>query len=90
HFDQVVDLAPGSQVLAGSEFCPNGMTLIGDNILTIQAHPEISDAVGATLYDARRSGLGDSVADQAIASLDQDRSDLLVGRWIQRFVEERI
>ena len=42
HQDQVTQLPPDAQLLAGNEFCPNGMFVIDDQILGLQAHPEFT------------------------------------------------
>ena len=42
HQDQVTVPAEGSEVLAGSAFCPNAVCQLGRHILTFQGHPEFS------------------------------------------------
>lgn len=41
HQDQVIRAAAGSKVIAGDDFCPIAMTVLGEHILTFQGHPRI-------------------------------------------------
>lgn len=41
HQDQVTQLPPGAETLAGSAFCPIGMFTVGEHFLGIQGHPGI-------------------------------------------------
>ncbi|MEM7034689.1 MAG: hypothetical protein AAF629_34435 [Chloroflexota bacterium] len=45
HQDQVMTLPPQAEVLAGNTFCPNGMFVIDDQVLGVQAHPEFTPEV---------------------------------------------
>ena len=47
HQDQVTERPEGALVLASNEFCENAVLLYGDQILTIQPHPEF----GALMID---------------------------------------
>jgi GMP synthase-like glutamine amidotransferase len=86
HMDQVVAPPPGSEVLAGSDFCPVGMLQIGDNLLTFQTHPEITKSFARDLYSARTERLGAGLAAQALASLDLGTHSNLMGTWITQFI----
>lgn len=70
HQDQVVKRPEGAQVIASSQFCENAALLYGDNIWTIQPHPEYDgDFIGGLI---RHRGPG-VVPD---AQLERARSDL--------------
>jgi GMP synthase-like glutamine amidotransferase len=90
HQDQVTQPAPGSRVLAGNAFCPLGITTIGANVLTIQAHPEMAKKLARALYEELRSEQGDERTDEALQSLDAQVDDQLAARWILAFVEYRL
>lgn len=90
HMDQVAALPPGSEVLAGNEFCPNAILRHGPNAITIQAHPEATRACFGSIYDMRRERYAKGQADQAIASLNQPTHNDEVGRWIVKFIEDRL
>ncbi|MDQ2091259.1 type 1 glutamine amidotransferase [Marimonas arenosa] len=71
HQDQVTALPPGAQVIGSNRFCVNAALLIGDNILTIQPHPEFNAAFLAGLIDQRGRGVvPDDLLDAAKARLD--------------------
>lgn len=42
HYDQIKVLPPDSKVLGKSTLCPYEIIMHGDNIITLQGHPEIS------------------------------------------------
>ena len=54
HQDQVVSLAPGGQVLAGSDFTPFGVLAYGDKAISMQFHPEFDPAYATALIESRR------------------------------------
>jgi GMP synthase-like glutamine amidotransferase len=89
HQDQVIRAAPGSRVLAGNPFCPLGITTIGENALTIQAHPEMTRKLARTLYEELRSGEGDERTDRALQSLETQIDDQLAARWILAYMHYR-
>jgi len=90
HEDQVIQPAPGSRVLAGNTFCPLGITTIGVNVLTIQAHPEMTRQLARVLYEELRGEQGDRLTDQALQSLETPIDDQLAARWILAFLQHRL
>lgn len=86
HQDQVVEPAPGSEVLAGSEFCENAVCQIGEHILTFQGHPEFVPGYSRALLDYRREALGEDAYQQGVASLAEAPESERIGRWILRFL----
>ena len=89
HQDQVVEPPPEARVLATSEFCPIAMMQIGDNVLTLQAHPEATVAYSSELYAGRRECLGAAATDAAIESLSLARDEDPVARWLLAFLSRR-
>ena len=87
HQDQVVELPPGAVLLGRSEHCPNAIYRIDHQILCIQAHPELSPRYLAAVLNDRRPLIGDPKVDTALASLSNPIDDLLVARWIMRFLD---
>ena len=70
HQDQVVQNPPDAKVIGSSDFCANAAMLIGDNILTIQPHPEYGAAFISGLIDKRGRGVvPDDQLDRAKSSL---------------------
>ena len=85
HQDQVVAAPDGAQIVAASDFCPNAMMALGDNIFTLQGHPEHVRPLTRSLLDMRREILGPELVATASASLEKDTDELLVAGWIERF-----
>ncbi len=89
HMDQVVQCALKTTVLARSDFCPNAITMIGDDILTLQPHPEHTKEFAHDLYTSRRERIGNNRVDVAINSLQQPIHDGTVAKWIAQFITSR-
>jgi GMP synthase-like glutamine amidotransferase len=90
HQDQVIQPAPGSRVLAGNAFCPLCITTIGENVFTIQAHPEMTRQLAKALYEELRAKQGDYPMDWALQSLETQIDGELAARWILAFVQYRL
>lgn len=86
HQDQVVDVADGAQVLAGSEFCENAVTQLGDHILTFQGHPEFIPAYASAIMNVRRDTIGESAYENGMDSLSGTHQGDRVARWIHNFL----
>lgn len=88
HQDQVVELPPGADVIARSEFTPYaGLNYRDFPAISFQCHPEFAPDYAAALYGARRSGsLGEVAADAAIASLDGGLDRAVLAGWIAAFL----
>ena len=69
HQDQVLTLPEGAEVIASNDFCENAGLVIGDNILTIQPHPEFTAEFISGLIKYRAPGL---LPDQMIADVNRD------------------
>lgn len=90
HQDQVTQPAPGTRVLAGNDFCRVCITTIGDNVFTIQAHPEMTRKLARDIYEDQRAQQGDELTRRAMRSLDGDIDDLAAARWILAFITHRL
>jgi GMP synthase-like glutamine amidotransferase len=89
HQDQVVQVAEGTEVLAGSDFCENAVTQIGDHILTFQGHPEFLPGYSREIMGYRRELIGEEVFENGMASLDGQHEGKRVAEWILRFLSQR-
>lgn len=89
HQDQVTAPAPGSDVLAGSEFCPNAVIQLGDSILTFQGHPEFTPPYSRDLMNFRREKIGEAVYQRGIQSLDETINGVDAAHWIIDFIKAR-
>lgn len=88
HQDQVITPPAGAVTLARSAHTDHAMLAYTEFPgISLQGHPEFSDAFVTALYSARRGvSLSDSQVDAAIASLAQPDDNALVARWIVRFL----
>ena len=68
HRDQVLERPHGGEVTVWAEHCPVAGYRIGNQVTTIQPHPEFSPELGAALYSGRRHLLGDDMVEHAVAS----------------------
>lgn len=86
HQDQVMEIPKDGELLGGSEFCPNAMYQIGDNILTFQGHPEFTKPYCQALMERREEILGEETFSSGIASLSQEEHGDLIASWIVKFL----
>lgn len=83
HQDQIVELPPGAQIVASSDFCPAAIVQYGTQIRTVQAHPEFTAEFTRHLLGARRGqAVPEAVADRAEATLDDTTHAHTVARWL--------
>ena len=89
HQDQVVELPPGAEVIAASDFTPMGALAYRDQrAISMQLHPEFVPNYAKALIEARRGKVyTDAEADRAIASYSRYDDRARVGRWIKTFIE---
>ena len=86
HQDQVIEIAPGTEVLAGSEFCKNAVCQVGEHILTFQGHPEFVKAYSEKIMNIRREMIGDENYHSGMASLSRDLDRERVADWLVQFL----
>ena len=86
HQDQVVEPAPGTEVLAGSEFCEHAVCQVDEHILTLQGHPEFVKGYSENLLHLRRDRIGEENFHQGMASLVRDLHRERVAEWVVKFL----
>jgi len=88
HQDQVVELPPASEVVAGNAFCPLGFIAYQDQpAISLQLHPEFETNFAIALAEGRRGrGIRDEDIDRAISSLRCPNDRELVAGWINQFL----
>jgi GMP synthase-like glutamine amidotransferase len=86
HQDQVLEIAKDAKVLAGSDFCENAVTQVGDHILTFQGHPEFVPDYAHAIMTVRRETLGEDVYANGMASMSGKHEGDRVARWIRNFL----
>ncbi|MEM9705553.1 MAG: gamma-glutamyl-gamma-aminobutyrate hydrolase family protein [Pseudomonadota bacterium] len=88
HQDQVVKAPPGAQIVAGSDFCPNGaLEYAQGRSLSFQMHPEFEHTFAADLLAVRRDRIPEQIAAPAFKSLEGDSDRALLARWIMNFIK---
>jgi len=90
HQDQVMQIADGAVVLAGSEFCENAVCQVGSHILTFQAHPEFLPEYAREVMEFRRELLGEETYQAGMASLAGAHEGSRVAGWILNFLHAGI
>ena len=88
HQDQVMELAEGAVVLAGSEFCENAVCQIGDHVLTFQGHPEFTPDYSREIMAFRRERIGEEAYHEGMASLAGTHQGRRVADWIINFLRD--
>lgn len=88
HQDQIVELAPGTEVLASESQCPFAMTRLGRHIFTVQGHPEFDKAFAKDVYTMRRKILGEQTYLNAIDSLNFETDNQAVLQWALDFARQ--
>ena len=85
HADQVMEPPDGATLLSESPHCPVAMFQSGPRLLGIEAHPEFPAAYARALIEDRRARIGEQVAEDALATVDEPTDADVVGGWIARF-----
>ncbi len=88
HQDQVVELAPNTEILAGSDFCPFFLLQWNPHFLSVQGHPEWSVDYARALLDDRHDQYPDNTLEQARQSLTHQPDNQLFARWIRQFIDQ--
>jgi GMP synthase-like glutamine amidotransferase len=83
HQDQVVELPPGSTLLARTDHCPNAMFELGSSV-GLQAHPEFVPAFVAALVEDRVERIGAEKSAAALDSLTTPLDAPIVAQWLAR------
>ena len=83
HKDQVLELP------LTNAFCPIAGFTMGDQVITVQGHPEFKKPYAEALMDMRQEQLGSTVYHQGIESLAAPTEEAQVARWLLDFVKER-
>ena len=69
HQDQVVELGPDAEVIAGDDFCKNAILSYGDTVYTMQPHPEFGARAIEHLIESHQ----EKVLPERLAEADQNR-----------------
>jgi len=89
HADQVMEPPAGATLLGEASNCPVAMFQSGPRLLGIEAHPEFPAAYARALIEDRRARIGEQVAEDALARVNEPTDSDVVGGWIARFFDAR-
>ena len=87
HQDQVIELPPDAELLAGADYCPVGAYRVGDHVFGVQGHPEFVPDLLAFLVQKRRSRIGDAAVDEALGTLHRPLDSHRVAGWAAAFLQ---
>lgn len=88
HQDQVIRAPANSKVILTSEFCPNYMLSIGNNILTMQGHPEFNKDYLQALIELKRNVIPEETITQAVKSLTKQTDEVTISKWFHRLLSQ--
>ena len=89
HQDQVMELPPGAELLAGNGFCNNIVYSIDGRVLAMQAHPEITQPIMEDILELVKENMTDEVAAETAVAIQNDLPDAdIAGQWIVNFLLE--
>lgn len=87
HKDQVTVLPEGARLLVSSDFCPIGGFAIGNQVVTLQGHPEFHKNYSRSLMEMRIELIGEPRFQAGMKSLSDDTDEAAVGRWMINFLQ---
>ncbi|WP_170396324.1 type 1 glutamine amidotransferase [Ruegeria arenilitoris] len=89
HQDQVIELPQDARVLGTNTFCRNAMVAYGDNVWTVQAHPEYGDAFIQGLMNTRGKGVvPDALMEAAANRLPAQNDNPKIGQLMAEFLKK--
>jgi len=84
----VVQLPPNAELLGGSDFCPNALFMIGNQVLGIQGHPEFTAEIMGDIFRALEKTIDQQLYETAICSMKNSRPDnQLFAQWTVNFLQ---
>ncbi len=86
HKDQVKVLPDDAELFLAGDFCPLAGFIMGDQVITVQGHPEFQKPYSNDLMDKRRSLLGEAVYQSGKQSLTEETHEGEFARWLLEFV----
>lgn len=88
HQDQVETLPRGAKVLGWNDHCPVSVMSVGNTMLGIQGHPEMTPEYARALIELRIGGaISDEVARAGLESLSSEPDMAMLADWIVAFIK---
>ena len=86
HQDQVTAPPSGARVIAGSDFCPNGVLSYAQGpAISFQMHPEFDHEFATALLSSRKDRIARDLYDTATESLNGLSDRTAIAEWIKNF-----
>jgi GMP synthase-like glutamine amidotransferase len=85
HMDQITQLPPETEVIAGNSHCPYAIITVGDHFMGIQAHPEFSLDYLDLLMQSRVDRIGALQVEDARKTLSEPTDEAVVAKWMANF-----
>lgn len=89
HQDQVIKPPEGAEVIASNPFCANAAMVIGDNVFTVQPHPEFSGAFLDALMTYRGGAVPPELVARARAALSEPTDSAKMAHRMATFFRNR-
>jgi len=89
HKDQVAELPPAAELYLSSDFCPYAGFTLGNQVITVQGHPEFRKEYSEALMKRRRELLGEAVYTAGLDSLSNATDENVLAQWVLNFIEGR-
>ena len=89
HQDQVVEKPKDAEVLASTDFCENAALVYGNQVLTIQPHPEFTADFLKDLLEHRGHILPDDIRQTAEANADKATDEARIAEQFAKFLKTR-
>ncbi len=87
HGDQVQQIGPDCQLLAGNAFTPLGMlNYTSRRAMSLQCHPEFEPGFERELIEIHRPAVGDEAVEAALATLSQPSDAKRMAGWMRSFL----
>jgi GMP synthase-like glutamine amidotransferase len=89
HQDQVLSLPDGADVIAESKFCPYFFVQWGDNMLSVQGHPEWLPAYSKALINDRRDRISKDCVETGLATLSTPLDNRVLAISVLDFIRSK-
>jgi GMP synthase-like glutamine amidotransferase len=88
HQDQVTHLPSNAQIYASNDFCPIGGFVVGNQILTLQAHPEYHKDYVLKLIELNKAYLNETQLQNFQTSIKKEIVDKsIIAKWFINFIK---
>ena len=87
HQDQVVVLPPGAELLGTNTYCPYSLYQVGENFLSMQAHPEFTADFVKALLPSLKENIGIGTYNSGLLTLENEFNQKEIIQWMAAFLK---